>query len=52
MTWSSSSPITSPATGPTTAHSSNTWGTLPPRSYFRFDEAAVQAEREGLEALG
>ena len=25
---------------------------LPPRSYFRFDAAAVEAERQGLEALG
>jgi hypothetical protein len=33
-------------------HSSNTWGMLPPRSYFRFDEGAVAAERESLEALG
>jgi catechol 2,3-dioxygenase-like lactoylglutathione lyase family enzyme len=41
-----------PRDWPDDRHSSNTWGTLPPRSYFRFDEAAVQAEREGLEALG
>jgi catechol 2,3-dioxygenase-like lactoylglutathione lyase family enzyme len=41
-----------PRDWPDDAHSSNTWGILPPRSYFRFDEAAVQAEREGLEALG
>ena len=34
------------------AHSSNTWGILPPRSYFRFDAAAVEWERQGLEALG
>jgi catechol 2,3-dioxygenase-like lactoylglutathione lyase family enzyme len=34
------------------AHSSNVWGILPPRSYFRFDRAAVEAEREGREALG
>jgi catechol 2,3-dioxygenase-like lactoylglutathione lyase family enzyme len=33
-------------------HSSNTWGILPPRSYFRFDAAAVEAERQGLEAQG
>ncbi len=31
-------------------HSSNAWGILPPRSYFRFDEAAVQAELEQKEA--
>jgi catechol 2,3-dioxygenase-like lactoylglutathione lyase family enzyme len=41
-----------PRDWPDDAHSSNTWGILPPRSYFRFDTAAVQAEREGLEALG
>lgn len=32
--------------------SSNTWGQLPPRSYFRFDEAAIASERESLEMLG
>jgi catechol 2,3-dioxygenase-like lactoylglutathione lyase family enzyme len=37
---------------PDDAHSSNVWGILPPRSYFRFDRAAVEAERQGLEALG
>lgn len=37
---------------PDDAHSSNTWGILPPRSYFRFDPAAVEAERQGLEARG
>jgi len=37
---------------PDDAHSSNVWGILPPRSYFRFDPAAVEAERQGLEALG
>jgi catechol 2,3-dioxygenase-like lactoylglutathione lyase family enzyme len=41
-----------PRDWPDDRHSSNTWGTLPPRSYFRFDDVAVQAEREGLEALG
>lgn len=35
-----------------TPHTSNTWGILPPRSWFRFDEAALRAEREGLEARG
>ena len=39
-------------TWPDDAHSSNTWGILPPRSYFRFDAAAVDWERQGLEALG
>jgi hypothetical protein len=37
---------------PDNAHSSNVWGILPPRSYFRFDPIAVEWEREGKEALG
>jgi len=37
---------------PDNRYSSNTWGPLPPRSYFRFDEAAVASERESLEMLG
>ena len=41
-----------PREWPDDAHSSNVWGILPPRSYFRFDAAAVEAERVGLEALG
>ena len=41
-----------PRDWPDDAHSSNTWGILPPRSYFRFDAAAVEHERLGLEALG
>lgn len=32
--------------------SSNTWGPLPPRSYFRFDQAAIASERESLETRG
>lgn len=32
--------------------SSNTWGPLPPRSYFRFDEAAIDSERASLETRG
>jgi catechol 2,3-dioxygenase-like lactoylglutathione lyase family enzyme len=32
--------------------SSNTWGPLPPRSYFRFDAEAVRYERDSLEMLG
>ena len=46
------SPDHEPRDWPDDAHSSNTWGILPPRSYFRFDAAAVEAERQGLEALG
>ncbi len=41
-----------PRDWPDDAHSSNTWGILPPRSYFRFDQVAVESERQGLEALG
>ena len=41
-----------PRDWPDDVHSSNTWGILPPRSYFRFDPIAVEAERQGLEALG
>jgi catechol 2,3-dioxygenase-like lactoylglutathione lyase family enzyme len=41
-----------PRAWPDDAHSSNTWGILPPRSYFRFDAAAVDWERQCLEALG
>jgi catechol 2,3-dioxygenase-like lactoylglutathione lyase family enzyme len=33
-------------------HSSNTWGILPPRSYFRFDKEAIQAEIEQSYAYG
>jgi catechol 2,3-dioxygenase-like lactoylglutathione lyase family enzyme len=32
--------------------SSNTWGILPPRTYFRFDRAAVEAELEQSYAYG
>ncbi len=32
--------------------SSNTWGPLPPRSYFRFDAAAVESEGESRETRG
>ena len=31
---------------------SNTWGPLPPRSYFRFDEEAIRYERDSLEMRG
>lgn len=41
-----------PRDWPDNAHSSNVWGILPPRSYFRFDAEAVAFEREGREALG
>ena len=41
-----------PREWPDDAHSSNVWGILPPRSYFRFDRDAVESERQGLEALG
>jgi catechol 2,3-dioxygenase-like lactoylglutathione lyase family enzyme len=41
-----------PREWPDDVHSSNTWGILPPRSYFRFDAAAIEHERQGLEAQG
>jgi catechol 2,3-dioxygenase-like lactoylglutathione lyase family enzyme len=41
-----------PRTYPDNRFSSNTWGGLPPRSYFRFDPAAIESERESLETLG
>jgi catechol 2,3-dioxygenase-like lactoylglutathione lyase family enzyme len=37
---------------PDDPHASNVWGTLPPRTYFRFDAESVQAERDQLAALG
>jgi catechol 2,3-dioxygenase-like lactoylglutathione lyase family enzyme len=41
-----------PRQWPDDRFSSNTWGPLPPRSYFRFDRAAIESERESLEMLG
>jgi hypothetical protein len=41
-----------PRQWPDDRFSSNTWGPLPPRSYFRFDEEAVRYERESLEMQG
>lgn len=41
-----------PRRWPDDRFSSNTWGQLPPRSYFRFDDAAIASERESLEMLG
>ncbi len=41
-----------PRVYPDDRYSSNTWGPLPPRSYFRFDTEAVESERLSLEALG
>jgi catechol 2,3-dioxygenase-like lactoylglutathione lyase family enzyme len=37
---------------PDDPHSSNTWGILPPRSYFRFDRAAIEAEDQQANAYG
>jgi catechol 2,3-dioxygenase-like lactoylglutathione lyase family enzyme len=45
------SPDHQPRVWPDDRFSSNTWGALPPRSYFRFDAAAVAAERESLEMV-
>lgn len=36
---------------PDDRHSSNVWGMLPPRSYFRFDEQSIAAERESLRSI-
>lgn len=41
-----------PRVYPDDRYSSNTWGPLPPRSYFRFDPAAIASERDSLETLG
>ncbi len=41
-----------PRMWPDDRYSSNTWGPLPPRSYFRFDAAAIESERQSLETLG
>jgi catechol 2,3-dioxygenase-like lactoylglutathione lyase family enzyme len=41
-----------PRRWPDDRYSSNTWGPLPPRSYFRFDQRAIESERESLEMLG
>jgi catechol 2,3-dioxygenase-like lactoylglutathione lyase family enzyme len=41
-----------PRVYPDDRFSSNTWGPLPPRSYFRFDAAAISSERESLETRG
>jgi catechol 2,3-dioxygenase-like lactoylglutathione lyase family enzyme len=41
-----------PRVWPDDRFSSNTWGPLPPRSYFRFDRQAIESERESLEMLG
>lgn len=37
---------------PDDPHSSNTWGILPPRTYFRFDQAALDAEDAQAFAYG
>jgi catechol 2,3-dioxygenase-like lactoylglutathione lyase family enzyme len=41
-----------PRTFPDDRYSSNTWGPLPPRSYFRFDPVAIEWERGSRETLG
>jgi len=41
-----------PRTYPDDRYSSNTWGPLPPRSYFRFDPVAIEWERNSWETLG
>jgi catechol 2,3-dioxygenase-like lactoylglutathione lyase family enzyme len=41
-----------PRAYPDDRYSSNTWGPLPPRSYFRFDPVAVEFEKESWETRG
>jgi catechol-2,3-dioxygenase len=41
-----------PRAWPDDVHSSNAWGTLPPRTYFKFDAESVRIEREQLIQLG
>jgi catechol-2,3-dioxygenase len=41
-----------PRAWPDDVHSSNAWGTLPPRTYFRFDADSVRIEHEQLIQLG
>ena len=41
-----------PRVYPDDRYSSNTWGPLPPRSYYRFDPVAIEYERESLETCG
>ena len=41
-----------PRVYPDDRYSSNTWGPLPPRSYFRFDPVAIEFERESWETRG
>ena len=41
-----------PRVYPDDRYSSNTWGPLPPRSYFRFDPIAIEFERESWETRG
>jgi catechol-2,3-dioxygenase len=41
-----------PRDWPDDRFSSNTWGPLPPRSYFRFDTAAIESEGESRETTG
>ena len=38
-------PDHTPVVHPDNPYSSNTWGILPPRSYFKFDAESVEKER-------
>lgn len=40
-----------PRVFPDDRHSSNVWGLLPPRSYFRFDTESIEMERESLRGI-
>ncbi|MFK7802058.1 MAG: VOC family protein [Anaerolineae bacterium] len=37
-----------PVVHPDNPYSSNTWGILPPRSYFKFDKESIEKERENV----
>ena len=40
-----------PVVHPDNPYSSNTWGILPPRSYFKFDAESVEKERQSLHSM-
>jgi catechol 2,3-dioxygenase-like lactoylglutathione lyase family enzyme len=51
-TWSGSPTTTCRGRNPDDRYSSNTWGPLPPRSYFRFDPVALEWESESWRRRG
>ncbi|MEM7799660.1 MAG: hypothetical protein AAF633_10765, partial [Chloroflexota bacterium] len=40
-----------PVVHPDNPYASNTWGILPPRSYFKFDAESVEKERQSLHSM-